>query len=201
MALAETVSNLVGRLERDLGVDGTELTLLFCLAVVAVIALLLGVNRYSKRKGLRLAHAGRFAAPDPYARSFHLLRPAREQSQPDPMTMGPARDASNPRFRPDVILPQVPDPFYPSLEKVRAAAAAAGPSIRLSGETASSGPADEFESAPGEPASPLIHNEPPPSLVPGSAASPIAGWYQDPEGSPGSLRYWDGSAWTQRRPA
>jgi hypothetical protein len=117
--------------------------------------------------------------------------------------MGPARDASNPRFRPDVILPQVPDPFYPSLEKVRAAAAATEASARLGGEGQPFSGANEIGSAPAQSiaAAPLMHDEPPPSLVSDFAASPIPGWYQDPEGSPGSLRYWDGSAWTQRRPA
>ena len=119
------------------------------------------------------------------------------------MTMGPARDASNPRFRPDVVLPQVPDPFYPSLEKVRAAAAATEASARLSGEASLSGRSGDIGSSPEQSiaATPLMHDEPPPSLVSEFGAAPIAGWYQDPEGSPGSLRYWDGSAWTQRRPA
>ena len=82
LGFAQTVSNAIGRLERGLGVDGTELTLLFCLAVLAVIVLLLGINKYSKRKGLRLAHAGRYVVRDPFARSFHLLRPAQKRAIP-----------------------------------------------------------------------------------------------------------------------
>ncbi|MTB02664.1 MAG: DUF2510 domain-containing protein, partial [Actinobacteria bacterium] len=26
-----------------------------------------------------------------------------------------------------------------------------------------------------------------------------ADWYQDPEGEPGNLRYWDGTQWTENR--
>ena len=132
---------------------------------LAVIALLLGLNRHSKRKSLRLAHAGRFNAPDPFARSFHLLRSSPAEQMHDPMTMGPARDASNPRFRPEVVLPQVPDPFFPSLEEVRAAAAAEDESTTTA--ISASLPAIDRIAGRVEPASlmPLASN-PPPSLRP-----------------------------------
>lgn len=32
-------------------------------------------------------------------------------------------------------------------------------------------------------------------------AQPAAGWYQDPHGAPGQLRYWDGLRWTEYRAA
>jgi hypothetical protein len=210
MGLAQSVNDDVSRLERDLGVDGAGLTVLFCVTVVAVIVLVLLLNKHSKRKSLRVAHAGRFTGPDPYSRSFHLLRSHPAEQIHDPMTMGPARDASNPRFRPEVVLPQVHDPFFPSLEEVRATAAAGKQTARLSGELVTdSDPARSIDwatAAPG-PHGLADRSDPPPSLLPASdqtpegSASPIAGWYDDPEGSPGSLRYWDGHAWTERRPA
>lgn len=210
LALSQSFGDQVNRLEHDLGVDGAGLTVLFCVTVLAIIVLLLLLNKHSKRKSLRVAHAGRFTGPDPYARSFHLHRAKPAEHIHDPVTMGPARDASNPRFRPEVVLPQVPDPFFPSLEQVRATAAAGGESARLSGDLLTdSGPAHPIDWANSEPPSNFVpdRSNPPPSLLTasdatdGEAASPIAGWYEDPEGSPGSLRYWDGQAWTDRHPA
>ena len=99
--------------------DSSGLTVLFFIAVVVLITLLLVYNRASKRKALRRAHAGKFVAHDPFARSFHLQRSVVTEGVSDPKTHGPARDLSNPRYRPDVQLPSVTDPVFPSLEEVR----------------------------------------------------------------------------------
>lgn len=220
MAIAQTVSDAVNRLEHDLGVDGAELTVLFCVTVLALVALLLLLNKFAKRKSLRVAHAGRYRGPDPYARSFHILRTPSVEQPHDPMTMGPARDASNPRFRPEVVLPEVPDPFFPTLGQTRAATASEAASARPSGDLLTDyGPGRAINWTGAEqdvPEQDVIvkpdSSDPPESLRPDAGqidsdstfsggSSPIAGWYVDPEGAPGSLRYWDGHAWTQRRPA
>ena len=177
---------------------------LFCLTVLALIVLFSPSTSIRSARACALPMRDASSRHDPYAAQLSSSASKAEEHHPDPMRTGPARDASNPRFRPDVVLPQVPDPFYPSLEKVRAAAAATDVSTRLPGETSPSGQPDVIGPPPEQSIEcppPLLHNEPPPSLVSDFATSPIAGWYQDPEGSPGSLRYWDGSAWTERRPA
>ena len=126
LGLASSVSDFISKLERDLGVDGTELTVLFCLVLGALIVLLMIGNRATKKKALRIAHAGSFAAPDPFARSFRLQRSVQFEKLPDPVTDGPARDLSNPRYRPETQLPHVPDPAFPTLEEIRIAALADG---------------------------------------------------------------------------
>jgi hypothetical protein len=196
---------------------------------------------------LRVAHAGRFVAADPFARSFRLQRSTRVEQVPDPVTHGPARDPSNPRYRPESLLPDVPDPAFPSLEENRVAALAAeGASLSLEGQSAFSSPIGivpvgsgpigmtRFGASPSG-AGPLGASPPgagpsgqssngsipgtvqtgehrvtlgvepgTPSVSGGVAvatAAPLVGWYEDPDGTPGSLRYWDGQAWTARRPA
>jgi Protein of unknown function (DUF2510) len=268
LALAGAVGDFVGKLERDLGVDGTELTVLFGLVVGALIVLLLMGNRAAKKKALRVAHAGRFVAADPFARSFHLQRSVRVEPVPDPVTHGPARDPSNPRYRPETLLPDVPDPAFPTLENNRVAALAIEEaSLSLESPSAFSSPigvvpvgsgpigANPLGAGPlgagplgagagplGAGAGPLGANplgaspSGPPGFsgpsgpssngsVPGivstgehritlgvepgtptdsggvavATAAPLVGWYEDPDGTPGSLRYWDGQAWTARR--
>jgi hypothetical protein len=302
--LAGAVSDYINRLERDLGVDGSGLTVLFFIAVVVLITLLLLYNRASKKRALRRAHAGRFVAHDPYARSFRLQRSIVTDAAPDPMRHGPARNISNPRYRPDVQLPFVADPVFPSLEEVRAAAldtdngsqapadsfagsglngsglngsglngsgllssdpfvpravgpGRLGPNLRGSDELGSSqlGSSPAFSipglpglddlvgprpTGPGVAASdeagsdpiisgaiaqgPVVSPEPIgqsrfPTLsdarktyvadtsmpqgagVAVATSAPIPGWYEDPSGAPGSLRYWDGSSWTGHRTA
>lgn len=267
LGLAGAVSEFISKMERDLGVDGTELTVLFCLVVAALIVLLLVYNRASKRKALRLAHAGSFAAHDPFARSFRLQRSPRVDAVPDPVTHGPARDISNPRYRPEIQLPAVPDPAFPTLEEVRVTAlvdeeaywesagsstgsnviginpVAPGPGgPGLLGVTPlGSIPAFSIPGLRSSLGSELVGTDP---LVPSPAspspivapasngqsgfptlsdarlttgtdtsmpkgnggvaiatAAPLPGWYEDPTGAPGSLRYWDGNAWTVRQPA
>ena len=195
LGLSGTVSDFIGKMERDLGVDGTELTVLFCVAAAALIVLLLVFNRASKRRALRLAHAGRFAAYDPFARSFRLHRSTRVDSVPDPVTHGPARDISNPRFRPEIQLPEVPDPVFPTLEEIRIAAAAEEAAVGQSGlpEVSQQRITVGIDAA--------TQSTPVGSGVAVATAAPIPGWYEDPTGAPGGLRYWDGNAWTVRRPA
>jgi hypothetical protein len=306
--LAGAISDFINKLERDLGVDGSGLTVLFCIAVVVVIVLLLLYNRSSKKRALRRAHAGSFVAPDPFARSFHLQRSkATEAAPPDPVSVGPARDISNPRYRPDVELPSVADPVFPTLEEIRVAALGAdkgsrvaddvfvgsgsglggpgsgpvgsglggpgsgpvgsnplipkavgpgrlGPNIRGSDELGASqlgsspafsipglpGLHDAGPTAPAAPTAERVSSDPvisgasvqgpvvapdpighsgfptlsdtriaygPAPSVPEGAgiavatSAPVPGWYEDPTGGPGSLRYWDGNAWTARRSA
>jgi hypothetical protein len=247
LALAGTVGDFIGKLERDLGVDGTELTVLFGLVVGALVVLLLIGNRAAKKKALRVAHAGRFVAADPYARSFRLQRSARVEQAPDPVTHGPARDFSNPRYRPETQLPVVLDPALPTLEENRVAALAAeDASLSLESPSAFSSPigvvpvgsgpvgVSRLGASPigaGPPGSSPLGAAPSgrssngstpgtvstgehrvtlgvdpgtPSVSGGVAvatAAPLIGWYEDPDGAPGSLRYWDGQAWTARRPA
>ena len=242
-ALAGTVGDFVGKLERDLGVDGTELTILFGLVVGALIVLLLMGNRAAKKKALRVAHAGRFVAADPFARRFRLQRSVRVEPAPDPMTHGPARDLSNPRYRPEAQLPDVPDPAFPTLEDNRVAGLAVEEaSLSLDRPSAFSSPigvvpvgsgpiglspigASPLGAGPSGPSGPAgpSSNGSVPGIVstgehritlgvePGTpsdsggvavaTAAPLVGWYEDPDGTPGSLRYWDGQAWTARRPA
>lgn len=251
LALAGAVGDFVGKLERDLGVDGTELTVLFGLVVGALVVLLLIGNRAAKKKALRVAHAGRFVAADPFARSFHLQRSVRVEPAQDPVTHGPARDLSNPRYRPEAQLPDVPDPAFPTLEENRVAALAIEEaSLSLDRPSAFSSPigvvpvgssptglspigaspigaspSSPLGASPSGPAGPSgpSSNGSVPGIVstgehritlgvePGTpsdsggvavaTAAPLVGWYEDPDGTPGSLRYWDGQAWTARRPA
>jgi Protein of unknown function (DUF2510) len=194
LAIAQTVDDVVSRLERDLGVDGTGLAVIFCVVILALVVLLLVCNRRSKHKALRLAHAGRYAAADYAARSFRLqhLRslPAREVPA-DPMVFGPARDASNPRFRPEVSLPSVTDPVFPALDRSRAAASTSRVASEvLAGLSVQSERAGN--SFPGEPMDVAVT-----ASESSPTSSPIAGWYLDPQGASGRLRYWDGSSWTE----
>jgi hypothetical protein len=218
LGLASTVSDLVGKLEHDLGVDGTDLTLLFCLVVGAIVVLLLIGNRASKKKALRLVHAGSFEAPDPYARSFHLKRSVAIKA-PNPVTDGPARDPSNPRYRPETQLPDVPDPIFPTLDQSRHLALTdkeAAWTAEVPWELASAGVASTGVSSPvgivPVPVSSVPSGDIPSGVVPSGSGgvavattavstAPLVGWYEDPDGTPGSLRFWDGQFWTERRPA
>jgi hypothetical protein len=284
VAIAQTVDDLVSRLEKDLGVNGAGLTVLFCATLGVLVLLLLAADRYSKKRALQVAHAGQYAAPDPVARRFHLHRagsPGASTELADPITVGPARDASNPRYRPEIALPPVVDPAFPSLAELRKTVAANGGVLNDFGSPSSSESLVDFSVsrglpghpslyglteptsmlAPKEPAlvgglgdglgdgpvggaiglptgsaggsptaGPLVEQlgslssslnlpvvisaasvppaevsvlgntqpDPPPDL--GSGAAPLAGWYHDPEGKPGDLRFWDGKSWTERRP-
>jgi Protein of unknown function (DUF2510) len=192
VAVAQSVSDFITRLEHDFHVSGVGLTAIFCAVLAALVVLLTMANRHSRKKALRVAHAGRYAVNDPLARSFHLHRPAKPDPIPDPVTHGPARDASNPRYRPDVNFPSVPDPSMPTLEDVRATAlATTDPALETLARF------DPFDQPPAP--KPEFGVEWDPSV--GIAVAPIAGWYRDPDSADGGLRYWDGNAWTHRRPA
>jgi Protein of unknown function (DUF2510) len=191
VGLAHTVSDIILRLEKTLGVGGTGLTFLFCLALAAIVILLLAANHHSRRKGIRVAHAGSYAAPDPYyMQSFHLHRSPKIEPAPEVVSHGPARDSSNPRFRPEVDMLPVPDPAFPSLEEVRKTAAL------QSSLFSTVDPA-----MPKGPTSPEWAKSQESRVATQNGLAPMAGWYEDPDGTPGGLRYWDGSTWTERRPA
>lgn len=156
-----------------MGVNGGELAILSCLAIVSAAVLLVLFDHHLKKRALLVAHAGRFWAPDPYARSFHLHRPSDFERRHDPMTVGPACDATNPRFRSTISSTETPAPAFPTREESRRAAVA-------------SGGLDVFGVGS--------------HAVATSAPMAAAGWYEDPD-VPCGLRYWDGTSWTARRPA
>jgi len=232
LGLASSVSDFISKLEHDLGVDGTELTVLFCLVLAALVVLLMLANRASKKKALRIAHAGSFVAPDPFARSFRLQRSVGSQRLPDPVTDGPARDLSNPRYRPETRLLNVPDPAFPAHEDTTRnfeSSSGVPPLIVSSPIVSSPIGASPIVSSPivsspigaspigvtplgqspfgVDPAAPSVSGLDPsvtnPPSGPGgvaiATAAPLVGWYEDPDGTPGSLRFWDGKAWTARR--
>jgi hypothetical protein len=189
------------------------------------------------------------------------------------VTHGPARDLSNPRYRPEAQLPDVPDPAFPTLENNRVAALAVeeaslsldrpsafsspigvvpvgsgpyglspigasplgaspigasplgtsplGTSPAVASPSGAS-PAGAGHSGPAGPSGPSSNGSVPGLVSTGehritlgvepgtpsdsggvavATAAPLVGWYEDPDGTPGSLRYWDGQAWTARRPA
>ncbi len=89
MAFAQTVSNAVSRLEKDLGVDGAELTVLFCLMVVAVIVLLFSQSTSTRNARDFAWHTqdGSLVPIRTHAASTCIV--PHEENQPDPMTMGP----------------------------------------------------------------------------------------------------------------
>jgi len=192
VAVAQSVGDFVTKLEHDFHLTGVALTAIFCAILAALVVLLMMANGHSKKRALRVAHAGRYSSNDPAARSFHLHRPARVDPNPDPFLHGPARDASNPRYRPEVNFPNVPDPSMPTLEEVRASAlATTGPPLEALAMF------DPFDQPPAP--KPAFGVEWDPSV--GISVAPIAGWYQDPDSPTGGLRYWDGNTWTHRRPA
>jgi hypothetical protein len=76
----------------------------------------------------------------------------------------------------------------------QAAAAAAQPAFTPSG------PATHADPFAGFAATAPAAAPPPPAAAPGPASPPPgtpASWLPDPSGAPNTLRYWDGTAWTQ----
>lgn len=67
----------------------------------------------------------------------------------------------------------------------------------LSAESRPSPASAPLTVAPPPPAPPPPAPPPPPPAPPGPVPGTPAGWLPDPSGAQDTLRYWDGSAWTQ----
>lgn len=212
LALAHTVSDVINWFERTLGVNGAGLTVLFAVAVCVLILLLLLLDRFTKRRAIRVAHAGRYAANDPFSKRMSFPGIHRSPAHNDPsaaidqIQIGRARDASNPRYRPETSLPDVPDPAFPTLDQVRKTAGESSRVFadlleRISNSNHKSVPAPKLTAPPiAAPAQAPVQTSIA-AAAPDVHESPVAGWYHDPDGAPGDLRYWDGNNWTERRPA